>query len=225
MAPDQGTAQATAVRTACLPTYLVIDSSHSMKPCEQLLNDSATQITETLLARPRVGDFMRLSVIGFNDEAQLLRGMTDDVDGIVPPRMACTGSARYAPMLDLLRRQADLDVPTLSTAGLNILRPLVIFWIDRPPADRPEGSWLASLARLTETSWHPHVIAYGFDPSAEPVLRKVANQAAFLADDALTSKQQAVSSALTSVLRLLIVSAQKKQLQIPQAVAGFRPLL
>jgi len=214
------------IRVRGLPTYVVIDSSGSMKPHEQLLNDNILEIIDILLSRPQIREFVHLSIIEFNTRPHLLRGMSDVLEGAITPKVTCGGATNYGAMFDLIRDRINVDVPALSSAGVNVLRPFVIFLTDGAPTDESADAWLGPLGRLLDKGWrrHPHTMSYGFGNAGEHVLRKISTLRAFTAEESIKGSVEALSSALNSILRSLVASAQKKQLQIPEDVAGFRSI-
>lgn len=67
---------------------------------------------------------MHLSIIEFNTRPHLLRGMSDVLEGMITPKMTCGGATNYGAMLDLVSERINVDMPALSSAGVNVLRPL-----------------------------------------------------------------------------------------------------
>ena len=64
-----------ATQVKCLPVYIVLDTSSSMKKHEQLLNDSIERLYDELVTSPRVSDFVQLSIISFNTKAEVVLPM------------------------------------------------------------------------------------------------------------------------------------------------------
>jgi uncharacterized protein YegL len=197
-----------------------------MKPHEQLLNDNIVEIIDILLSRPQIREFVHLSIIEFNTKPHLLRGMSDALEGEITPRVTCGGTTNYGAMLELVRDRINVDVPSLSSVGVNVLRPFVIFLTDGAPTDATPEAWLGPLRRLLDKEWrrYPHTMSYGFGNAGEDVLKKISTLRAFTAEESIKGSVEALSSALNSVLRSLVASAQRKQLQIPEDVSGFRSI-
>lgn len=206
-----------------LPTYVVLDTSGSMRPHEQLLNDTLMHIYDTIDLTPQVSEFVHLSIISFNNEPHLVTSMTDLENVTSLPTVTCGGQTNFAPMFRMIRSQIDSDVPQLADKGIRVLRPVVFVLTDARPTD-PE-QWRNALAELTDKGWkpHPYIITYGFGEASEAVLSSIANVAAFSAEKS-TSNQGALAGALNSMLNSLVASAKAGELQIPEKVEGYRTI-
>jgi uncharacterized protein YegL len=206
-----------------LPAYVVLDTSASMTPYQDLLNDTLTEIYDTLMTSPQVQEFVHLAIITFSTEPHLVLGATE-VDSLTSlPTVRCGGSTNYKPMFEMLRNRINIDVPSLSSAGINVLRPVVFLLTDGAPTDRPADAWVSALSELTDSEWrrHPHIVTYGFGETSETVLKRVSTLAAYLAEGG-TGNREALASALSSLLSSLVTSAQNQQLQVPEEVPGYR---
>jgi len=206
-----------------LPAYVVLDTSASMRPYQDLLNATLTEIYDTLMTSPQVQEFVHLAIITFNTSPHLVLGITD-LDTLTSlPTVTCGGSTNYQPMFELVRQRIEIDVPNLSRAGINVLRPVVFLLTDGAPTDKPADGWMTALSKLTDPQWrrHPHIVTYGFGASSETVLKRVSTLAAYLAESS-TGNREALASALSSLLSSLVTSAQNQQLQVPEEVAGYR---
>lgn len=207
-------------KTKCLPTYLVLDTSGSMKEHEQTLNDTLEHVFDTLIASPRVSEFAYISIITFNTLPHLVLEMTDIEDTPGVPQLACDGMTNYGLVFDLIRLRIDVDVPALNAAGKAVLRPAVFLFTDGFPSDKNE--WQARFNELVAPSWRrrPHVLTYGFGEARADVLGKMATKAAFLADSR-TEEKEALTRTLTSLLQTLVASAKAEELMIPADLPGF----
>lgn len=206
-----------------LPTYVILDTSASMAPHQELLNETLEEIYDTLISSPQVMEFVHLSVIAFNTTPNVVVGITE-LEGLQRlPEVSCGGSTNYAPMFELLKAQIDRDVPTLSATGINVFRPVVFLLTDGGPTDISAQLWDDALAKVKDPAWrlHPHIITYGFGDTGEAVLKRVATLAAYLAENG-TDNRQALSSALSSLLKSLVSTAEKRELQVPISVPGYR---
>jgi uncharacterized protein YegL len=211
-------------RSKGLPVYVAVDTSSSMSPHERLLNETLAAICDTLITSPKVSEFIHLSIVSFNTAPHLVIGMTEMARLTALPTVSCNGLTNYAPMFQLLRDRIEIDIPTLSSAGVRVLRPAVFLLTDGAPTD-PGDVWERSLSELTDPEWklHPHTITYGFGSSSERVLKRVSTLAAYLADDDKTaSNREALAAALTSLLNTLVASAQAERLLIPEEVKGYK---
>jgi uncharacterized protein YegL len=210
-------------RSQGLPTYVVLDTSGSMAPHEQLLNDTLMHIYDTIDLTPQVSEFVHLSIISFNNEPHLVTSMTD-LDSVASlPTVTCGGLTNFAPMFRMVRSRIETDVPLLASKGIKVLRPVVFVLTDASPTDHAD--WQDALGELTDKSWkpHPYIITYGFGEASEAVLGAIANVAAFAAEKG-TSNQGALAGALNSMLNSLVASAKAGELQIPEKVEGYRSI-
>ncbi|WP_328618433.1 VWA domain-containing protein [Amycolatopsis sp. NBC_00355] len=206
-------------KSKCLPTYFVFDTSSSMAENEKLLNDTLEELYNTLAESPLVGEFAHVSIVSFNDEAEVVVEMTDLGDLQSLPQFSCNGRTSYGKVFTLLREQIDRDIPALNATGKAVLRPAVFIMTDGLPTD---SGWQNAFAALADDDWprHPHVITYGFGKAVQEVLGKIATKAAFIAE-AHTTDKTAITAVLSNMLRTLVASAKADQLQIPTEVAGF----
>ncbi|MEO3859351.1 VWA domain-containing protein [Acrocarpospora sp. B8E8] len=208
-----------------LPTYVVLDTSGSMEPFEALLNETLTEIVDTLYSNPKVSDFIHLSIVSFNTAPHLVLEMTEISQLTALPTVACGGITNLAPMFSLIRERIEQDIPNLRDRGVNVLRPVVFLLTDGIPTDQPEGLWQLAHAELIDPAWrrHPHIITYGFGNASEAVLRKVSTLNAYIAEKGREDEnKKALSAALTSLLHSLVASAAAKRLLVPEEVSGFK---
>lgn len=208
-----------------LPTYVVLDTSGSMAPFEGLLNETLTEIVDTLYASPKVSDFIHLSILSFNSAPHVVLPMTEISQLTALPTVACGGATNYGPMFDLLRSRIEQDVPDLSAKGVRAFRPVVFLLTDGSPTDTPPGAWRTALAALTDANWrpHPNVITYGFGAASEAVLKQVSTLAAYIAEKGREiDNKKALSAALGSLLNSLVASATAQRLLVPEEVNGFK---
>jgi uncharacterized protein YegL len=208
-----------------LPTYVVLDTSGSMAPFEELLNGTLTEIVDTLFTSPKVSDFIHLSIISFNTSPHVVVEMTEISQLTALPTVSCDGVTNFAPMFQLLRECIEDDIPKLSDKGVAVTRPVIFLLTDGNPTDRPKGDWAKALASLTDPAWrpHPHIITYGFGDASEAVLKKVSTLAAYIAEQGhQDANKKALSSALNSLLTSLVASAAAQRLLVPEEVSGFR---
>jgi uncharacterized protein YegL len=209
-----------------LPAYLVLDTSSSMKPFEQLLNTTLLDIYDVLYGTPQISEFIHLSVISFNTTAVVVTPMTDIEELENLPTVTCNGATNLSPMFQLLRTRITEDVQALTASGTKVLRPVAFVLTDGEPTDKPEDSWQADLDRLRDPGWklRPQLITYGFGYAREKVLKRIATIGCYLAEDGIQMNAEAVSAALTSLLNSLVASANARQLQVPESVMGYRSI-
>lgn len=211
-----------ATRQKCLPTYLVIDVSLSMQPHQAALNRILDKLHGALVNSPRVSEFAHMSIIAFSTQPWLVIEMVDMEMVDQMPEVMCDGATNYAAAFELIRERIDNDLPMLNLQGKAVLRPCVFFLTDGEPTD---PGWEFAFRRLTDKTWsrRPHVITYGFGAAQEAVLRKVATKAAFLADDD-GANEEALATAINSLLNTLVASARSEEMQIPMETPGYRSI-
>ncbi len=206
----------------CLPIYAVLDTSVSMTPFQQLLNDTLENVYDGLWAKPSVSEFAHISIISFNTDAHVVLPMSDigKIDSL--PTLACGGSTNYGKAFRLVAAQIDQDVTTLRNQRRQVLRPAVFFITDGAPQD-DAGVWESEFAKLTSPTWprRPHVITFGFGNAHESVLRKISTKAAFKAEPGV-GQQEALVKVLVTLLNTLVNSAKSENLALPTDIDGFR---
>jgi len=205
-----------------LPTYLVLDTSGSMGRYEKLLNDTLTEVVDTLYASPRVAEFVHLSIVSFNTSPHVVVPMTDISELTGLPVVTCGGLTAYGAMFDLLRDRIGQDIDGLKGKGVRAYRPVVFLLTDGIPSDGK--TWRSSLAALRDPGWrpHPNLIAYGFGEASEAILKEVSTLAAYMAEPGKEEEnKKALSGALTSVMQTLVASAEVRRLQVPHEVEGY----
>ncbi|MGW2372018.1 MULTISPECIES: vWA domain-containing protein [Kitasatospora] len=202
----------------CLPTYVVIDASSSMKPHEAVLNATLSRLHYNLATNPRVSEFARVSVVAFSTDVHVVIPMSDMEQVPSMPEVICGGRTDYGKTFDRLRECIEQDVSSLRAQHYSVLRPTVFFLTDGGPTD---AGWRKSFRELVDRSRprYPHVIAYGFGDAERGVLQEVATKALFIADG--TDTESALSGAISGLLNTLIASSQTGQMQIATDVKGF----
>jgi uncharacterized protein YegL len=208
------------LKSKCLPTYLVIDTSRSMEKDEQVLNDTVDYVFDKVDNSPRVSEFAHISIITFNTDAHLVLEMADieQVDQL--PLIKCGGATSYGKMFQLVKERIDIDVEKLNAGGSRaVLRPAVFILTDGGPTD---PNWASQFDALTDPGWRrrPHIITYGFGQANAAVLGKISTMAAFMAEN-IASDEDAIATALMSLLNTLVASAGAEELRIPEQVDGY----
>lgn len=210
----------------CLPTYILIDTSSSMKPAEGTLNETVEYLYDELITSPRISDFAHVSIISFNTDAHVVLKMTDIQQIIVLPQLECSGVTNFSRAFQVLRQRIDEDVPMLNAAGREVLRPVAFLLTDGQPTDengRITQDWRDEYGRLTDKDWqrHPNVVPFGFGGATADVLQDMAtiNGTAFLATD--TGNSESLRKIFAMLLNTLVASAQGNELRLPTEVDGF----
>jgi uncharacterized protein YegL len=215
-----------ASKLNCLPVYILIDTSSSMKNVEAILNESVENLYDELVLNKRISEFAHVSIVSFNTNANVIMQMTDLHSMTALPEIQCGGATNFSRALRLLKEQIDLDVPALSSAGRDVLRPVVFFLTDGQPTDEngnPTTAWRADYAAIIDRSWrrHPNVVPFGYGDAAAEVLLELATieGAAFLAKDGGTG--DALRKIIPTLLNTLVASARDNELRLPAEVDGF----
>ncbi|MFL6140467.1 MAG: vWA domain-containing protein [Labedaea sp.] len=207
-------------KTKCLPTYLLLDTSGTMKSHEQLLNDTLDHVYLSLVSSPRVAEFAHVSIISFNTRPHLVMEMTDIEQVQSVPALSCGGLTNFGVAFDLVRQRIDVDVPALKAQNMAVLRPAVFLLTDGQPTDA--DTWAARFSALVDRSWsrRPHVLTFGFGKATADSIGGMATKAAFLAKKNLEEKE-ALTRMLTTLLNTLVASAPIGELVIPTDLPGF----
>src|SRR5215468_9658535 len=125
----------TQSRVKCLPTYVLLDTSSSMKPAEDVLNETLEHLYTELIMSPRISEFAHISIISFNTEAHVVLPMTDIQQVTALPQLGCSGVTDFGKAFRQLRACIEEDVPALRSAGRAVLRPLAFLLTDGQPTD------------------------------------------------------------------------------------------
>jgi uncharacterized protein YegL len=207
------------VKSKVLPTYLVIDTSSSMTPQEQLLNDTVDHVFDVLGNSPRVSEFAHISIVTFNTDAHVVLAMADIDQVSQLPMISCGGSTNYGRMFQVVKQRIDADIDDLRNLGRAVLRPAVFILTDGAPMDK---NWAGDFDALTDKGFRrrPHIISYGFGNANAAVLGKIATKAAYLATE-VDNEKEAIVGMLTSLLNTLVTSANSQELRIPEQVEGY----
>src|SRR4051794_14494104 len=203
------------MKSRCLPTYLVIDTSGSMKAHEDLLNKTVDHVFTALGDSPRVAEFAHISIITFNTSPHVILEMANMEDVLSLPTVRCSGVTNFGEMFKTLRRRIDIDVESLTAGGRRaVLRPAVFILTDGEPSDR---DWGNAYDTLVDPQWRrrPHVVSYGFGGANEVVLGRIATRAAYLAVNA-DNEQEAIVAMLSSLLNTLVASANAQEFTLPK---------
>lgn len=210
----------------CLPTYLLIDTSSSMKPDEGTLNETVEYLYDELIMNPRISDFVHFSIISFNTDAHVVLKMIDIQQITAIPQLECSGVTNFSRAFQLLRQCIDQDVPMLHAAGREVLRPVAFLLTDGQPTSQDghiTQNWRDEYERLTDKGWrrHPNVVPFGFGGATADVLQDMAtiNGTAFIAKD--SGNKESLRTIFAALLNTFVASAQENELRLPTEVDGF----
>ena len=210
----------------CLPTYILIDTSSSMRPVEAILNETLEYLYDELIMSPRISDFAHISLISFNTQTHVVLEMTGIQQITALPQMECNGVTNFTEAFRALRARIEQDVPKLDAEGRAVLRPVAFVLTDGQPTDdegRITQSWREEYRRLVDPGWqrHPNVVPFGFGGATADVLKEMStiDGFAFLAQD--SGNSESLRKIFATLLNTLVASAQHNQLQLPTEVDGF----
>jgi uncharacterized protein YegL len=212
-------------QTNGMPTYVVLDVSRSMQAHEPLLNETLGNILNALYQKPRISEFIQLSIITFSTKPEVVLKMTELRSLDYVPKIVCGGATNFAPLFDLLRARIETDLPNLRAGGFAVLRPVVFLLTDGAPTDRPDDEWEEAHARLIDKDWkyHPHIITYGFGEAVESIVVRMATKVSYMAA-ADEDNSDALTTILSTMLNSLVSSAAAGELELPENVASFRTI-
>jgi uncharacterized protein YegL len=203
----------------CLPVYIMIDTSMSMRPFESILNDSLEAIYDELITSPRLSDFTAVSILSYNTEAEVVLKMTNSRSLAELPVLSCRGVTNLGKALRLLRSQIEEDIPRLSRVGRAVLRPVTFLLTDGLPTD----DWKSDFAPLVDKSYfrHPNIIPFGYGEATADLMGEISTipGAAFLNMDNNTAA--ALRKVFPALLNTLTFSARAGALTLPTEVEGF----
>lgn len=210
----------------CLPVYILIDTSHSMSPVEDVLNQTIESLYDELITSPRISEFAFVSILSYNTDAEVVLAMTDLQSLDALPQLQCGGVTNFVQALQLLRERIEDDIPRLSEKGRHVLRPVAFLLTDGQPTDedgRLSDNWRPEYNALVDKSYrrHPNVVPFGYGNATEASLKDVSTipGAAFLAKGGQTG--DALKKIIPALLNTLVASAKDNQLRLPTEVDGF----
>lgn len=211
----------------CLPVYIVIDTSWSMREFEDMLNSGIESLFDQIITSPRISDFAHISIISFNTEAEVILKMTDVKSMTALPQMECGGVTALGKALTLVHQRIEEDVPNLNSAGLQVLRPVVFLLTDGQPTGKDgyrSDEWKMAYEKLIDEGYrrHPRIVPFGYGAATADTLRGVATKSpgvVFLAEEGTTA--DALSKVIPALLNTLVASAKDNTLSIPAEVDGY----
>jgi uncharacterized protein YegL len=156
-----------------LSFYFVIDVSYSMENSGALQEASAIvpQVVDAISKSPVLADVVRVGLIDFSDDAQVVLRL-DDVRNIhTIPQLVARGGTSFAAAFKLLIKEIEADRAQLKSSGYKMYRPAVFFITDGAPTD-PEDVTRSAFADLTDPSFkaRPNIIPFGVDQATKEQL-------------------------------------------------------
>lgn len=213
-------------KVKCLPVYIMIDTSGSMTPFADVLNETIETLHDQLITSPRICEFAHVSILSYNTDAEVLLKMTDLQELEALPEVECGGATNFAKALRLLRSRIDEDVPQLNDAGREVLRPVAFLFTDGQPTDEqgvPTDNWKRDYAALVDKSYrrHPNIVPFGYGAATAEILNELSTipGAAYLAKE--RGPADALRNIIPALMNTLVASARDNELRLPADVDGF----
>ena len=152
--------------------YIVCDESGSMGPNGGIaaINQALPELHATLAADPLVVDRIRLSIIAFSDNAEVILPLCKVTDVADMPSLTQAGLANYGIVFALLQTTIENDVNYMKSQGFRVHRPLVFFISSGEPLD----IWEPAYQGLANHTYHPNIVGYGVDDADPVILAKIA---------------------------------------------------
>lgn len=139
------------------PFYLVCDESASMSGAPiAALNDAVPLLCQEIGANPAVADKIKLCIIGFSNEAEVVLPLSSIGTVTNLPVLAPRGGTSSGSAFRLPKDRIDADVTQLRANGDRIYRPVVFFVTGGLPTD----SWETDFDALVNTR-RPIILAFG----------------------------------------------------------------
>jgi uncharacterized protein YegL len=210
-----------------LPFYALCDVSASMRADQRIdaLNGAVAATCDAAASHPVVADRVRLAIMSFASEAEIVMPLSDL--GLLDelPRLVPRGLTSYAAAFNLLRATIERDAAQLVADGFRVFRPAVFLLTDGQPTDSPT-EWRSSLSRLLDARFphRPNVVAFGFGDANDEILAEIATIAAYQASDTV-SAAAAIASFGTVLVESVVGSGTAGHLQLPTDVPDGLTLL
>ncbi|MEU4242402.1 VWA domain-containing protein [Actinoplanes sp. NPDC026619] len=145
------------------------------------VNQELPRLRSKMLREPELAEVCQLSVVSFDETADVRSPLTDVARMELPGLTAEGTGTNYAHAFALLRTTIAADLYELYRTGRRPYRP-VVFFLSDGQHNRPDN-WRAALDRLTDRSEFygaPNVVAFGFGEATEETIREVGRKAAYM---------------------------------------------
>jgi uncharacterized protein YegL len=209
-----------------LPLFTVIDHSGSMgmatddgKTRMDHLNEFVQMVTQICVEHPTLADQIRLSVRAFDDDAQVVTGLSSADDFQYTPNLSIGGCTNYTAAFTKAKDEIQKAVPSLKTADdIGIYRPTVFFFTDGEPTDS-EISRRQAWDALTDPSfkYHPNVFTFGVGEADREAIKhyKSGHGMVFI-----QKKDSNIADAIKEILVMLVNSIVSSGLNPNQNTGG-----
>lgn len=208
------------VRGLVLPVYLAMDESGSMAPVMAQLNEGLDQLGDELGHSPMSAARLRVTILGFSEDAVVRLHLADLRSFGRMPTMAARGGTNFEVLFDTLAQLIREDIRRLRMQQFRIHRPLVVLVTDGLPTTG--GDWRQAHARLVDkaaNSAAPNIVAFGVGEADARSLLEISSGPGFAFTLASGQDVAAGMGALMSALtNSLVASASALNLENPRLV-------
>jgi uncharacterized protein YegL len=143
------------------------------------MNQALTEVHAALAGDPMGFDHVRLSIIAFSDNTEVLLPLCKVTDVADMPRITESGLTNYGTAFELLQSTIEDDVSSMKGEGFRVYRPLVFFMSNGEPSD----NWELAYEGLTNHTFRPHITSFGFECADATILAKIATMGFYVGQD------------------------------------------
>jgi uncharacterized protein YegL len=156
-----------------LAFYIIIDVSYSMKEngAIEAANKLLPSIMDAIAENPTLGDLVRVGVMDFSDDFQIVVPLGDLRSVEHVPELTVRAGTSFAAAFRGLRREIESDIAQLKGDGFKVFRPAVFFITDGAPTDEHDDL-SGAFAELTAADFRarPNIIPFGLGAATKDVL-------------------------------------------------------
>ncbi|MFG3587894.1 hypothetical protein [Streptomyces sp. NPDC047990] len=218
---------ASAPSGGLVPVYLVLDTSVASSGSVTELGNMLRSMQTALAGSPDVASALRLSVITYNNGADVVLPLTEVSWRTGVPGLITTPGCRYRPVLRRLTDLVPMETERLKQQVQRVLRPVVFFLAVGQAEDDVE--WPTAHADLMAHTYHPHLVACAIGQDPVRVAQRLASRpelgiAAVESADTNQSVAQfsvLVQQTLLHLGRTALAGRMELRLDCPQ---GLRPV-
>ena len=216
-------------REKVCPLYIVCDKSSSMGQSGFIaaMNQALPEVHAALAGDSMGFDHVRLSIIAFSDNAEVLLPLCKVTDVADMPRVTESGLTNYGTAFELLQSTIENDVNSMKGEGFRVYRPLVFFMSNGEPSD----NWELAYEGLTNHTFRPQIMSFGFECADATILGKIATMGAYvgqddadagraLADVMISNLQQINAFVLGQNMAISVLTPLNLSVKVPPGFTG-----
>jgi uncharacterized protein YegL len=143
------------------------------------MNQALPEVHAALAGDSMGFDHVRLSIIAFSDNAEVLLPLCKVTDVADTPRITESGLTNFGTAFNLLQSSIENDVNSMKGEGFRVYRPLVFFMSNGEPSD----NWELAYKGLTNQTFRPHIMSFGFECADAIILAKIATVGFYVGHD------------------------------------------